>query len=129
MHVVWWKNECNIARQYFGSAGRFQVPVTETDLEVKGNASVESKSLKVKVLKVRCSGCACGGRYVMPRKRSWAVHYRRRHAEQVNCKKFRVAKDATLSNARTKGSIPKYALSGKTEGGSWCNDCRGVAAQ
>ena len=52
----------------------------------------------------------------MLRKRSWTVRYRGRHAEQANCKKFCVAEDATLSNARTRGSISMYAMFGKTEG-------------
>ena len=47
-----------------------------SSLEVRGNASVESKRLnvkvlKVKMLKVRCSGCACDDGHVMPRK--WSV--------------------------------------------------------
>ena len=60
----------------------------------------------------------------MLRKRSWTVHYRGRHAEQAKCKKFCIAEDATLSNARTRGSIPKYAMSEKAECGNWCDDRR-----
>ena len=41
-----------------------------------GNASVESKRLNVKMLKVRCSGCACDGEHVMLRKWSTKVGVR-----------------------------------------------------
>ena len=34
------------------------------------------------VSNARCCGCACGGRHVMPRKRSWAVHYCEYHSKR-----------------------------------------------
>ena len=89
-----------VAGQYFGK------PDDESAL------SQSSFSVGL-VSNARCCGCACGSGHVMPRKRFWAVHYRGRHTEQANCKKFCVAEDATSSHAQTRCSIPKYAMSGR----------------
>ena len=72
----------------------------------------------------RCCGCACGGGCIMPRKRSWDVHYCGCHLKQAHCKETAIAKDTTLNNARTRGSTPGYAVFGKAECGYWRDDYR-----
>ena len=77
----------------------------------EGDADVENKMMWL------CMQCWARN----AKKAILAVHYRECHLKLAGCKEAAGAEDIILSIARTRGSIPKHAMSEKAECGSWCN--------